>query len=115
MCRNPAIPRSFSAQIEIQRHIVRYISALDAQSEPRSRCSITQLLDKELEVIRSDFADAWSGETEFHLLGAKLNLYAFCFAPQIVLQSSYDEQSHRLRGSVSSTAILYKGSKQWLV
>jgi hypothetical protein len=106
MCRNPSIPRAFSAQVEIQRHVARYISALDMQSDPYSRCSITQLFDRDLDSIKSEFIDDWSGETEFNLLGAKLYLYAFCFAPRTVSPSSYLEQDHSL---ASSTIILRQG------
>ena len=108
MCRNPVIPRAFSAHIEIQPHVARYIAALDTQKEPHSRYSITQLLDNDLDTIRSEFAQSWSCENEFHLLGSKIYLYAFCFTPQTVMPSSDEEQSG---GSITSTALLYKGFK----
>ncbi|KAE9373138.1 hypothetical protein N431DRAFT_406474 [Stipitochalara longipes BDJ] len=109
MCRNPAISRTFSAQVEIERHVARYIATLDTQREPHSRYSITQLLDNDLDAIRSEYTDSWSEESEFHLLGSKVYLCAFCFTPQTVIPSSYEEQSHSLASSVVSTAILYKG------
>lgn len=54
--------------------MANYISALDMQSDPHSRCSIAQLFDGDLEAIRFDSIDNWSGETEFNLLGAELYL-----------------------------------------
>lgn len=82
MCRNTSIPRDFVVQIEIQRHVARYISTLENQTDLQARFSITQVFDRELDSIRAEFQDAWSATAEFNLLIAKLYLYAMFISPK---------------------------------
>lgn len=95
MGRNPSIPQEFVAQIEIQRHTCRFVSSLDEQTDLQTRFTLTQVFDRELDALRIDFKDSWSGEAEFKLLVAKLYLYAMFIAPtkspeEGSAQKSYD-------------------------
>ena len=79
LCRTTAKLRSFAAQTEIQRHVARYMGALNGAIDPLTQQSLIHLFDQELEAIRSNFQDGWSSELEMSLQSAKVYLYALCF------------------------------------
>jgi hypothetical protein len=78
-CSDNRIPRAFSAQVEIQRQVVRYTTALEDVVDTRTCYCLVQLFDRELENIRTRFHDSWSPLVEISLLTAKLFLYSLCF------------------------------------
>ena len=113
MRSNTSIPSLLRARAEIQRQVVRYITALDISHELYTRIPLTKLYDRELEVLRSTFRDTWSADIEFHLLGSKIYLYGLCFATT----NTYPESASAtgLAGDLSidlglsSQAILHMG------
>ena len=100
------IPRSFRAQTEIQRHVVRYTTALNVEMPANAKHSLIQMFDGELERIRAKFRDAWCADTEINLQSAKLYLYGISFV-------SYGNKNTRSiapsQGSVASKSILCSG------
>jgi len=108
-----SIPNGLAAQVEIQRQVARYISALDISHDPHTRISLTRLHDRELENLRSTFREAWSADIEFNLLGSKLYLYGLCFAtPSMCHESSPvtgSADQHSIDLGLSPQVILYRG------
>lgn len=61
---------------------------LDGQTDMQSRFSLTQVFGRELDTLRSDFAEAWTGEAECNLLIAKLYLYSMFISPKSELNTT---------------------------
>ena len=109
MCRKTDIPRNFATQTEIQRHVARYISILERQTDTCSRCAITQMLDQDLDSMKVQFKDGWCDEVEFNFLAAKLYLYALCFAPHSIRSSSSQEAHGASHIEVTAHVLLHHG------
>jgi hypothetical protein len=109
ICCNPSIPKQFAAQTEIQRHLARYVSALEVSHDAQSRTSFVQIFDRELDTIRQQFKQVWTYEIEFSFLAVRLYLYALYFTAQPGQPRSMLEVASSRSLGVSSRMILHLG------
>ncbi len=78
IARDPAIPRSFAVQIEIQRQVVLYSTALAGDVDSCTSSTLLNVFNSELDTIFTTYRDIWNLRLEVLLLGAKLNLFSLC-------------------------------------
>ncbi|KAK5044647.1 hypothetical protein LTR84_010539 [Exophiala bonariae] len=97
MSHDADCPRPFTAQVEIQRQIVHYSTALAGDVDSSTSSSLMNLFSSELDTLYAMYKDIWSTKLELQLLRAKLYLYSHCL--NIVWRTSYD----RARVSDEST------------
>lgn len=70
------MPEDFAAQVEIQRHVARYMTILTADQDYKFNVPAMKIFERELDGVSLHFKASWNTETEFNLLRAKLSLYA---------------------------------------
>ena len=83
MCSSSDVPRHLQARADIQRHVVRYTTALDEAIDSRTQTSLIQLFDQDLGQTERAFQDVWSEDLDIELQGARLNLYSFSLIPTV--------------------------------
>ena len=77
----PAISSTLSASADIERRIIPMILALDAASDSRTRMSLIEVFDRDLNQVQNTYERVWTEDLEIHLQGAKLFLYGFSISP----------------------------------
>jgi hypothetical protein len=70
------LPETFAIQVEIQRHVARYMAALTGDQDYAFNLAAMKIFERELDSISLRFKNAWNAESEVSLLKAKLSLYA---------------------------------------
>jgi hypothetical protein len=70
------LPETFAAQVEIQRHMARYLAVLTTDQRYTFNVSAIKIFEVELDSISTRFKTVWNAETECSLLTAKLSLFA---------------------------------------
>lgn len=78
MSRDPENPRPFMVQVEIQRQVVRYSTALAGEIDSSTAASMMNLFSNELDTLYTVYKGLWSTRLEIQLLRAKLYLYSHC-------------------------------------
>jgi hypothetical protein len=78
IAREPHIPQQFMIQIEIQRQVVQYSTALAGEVDPGTASTLLNLFNNELDNLFKLFKETWSPRLEIQLLGAKLYLFSVC-------------------------------------
>jgi hypothetical protein len=76
MIETADLPETFAAQIEIQRHMARYLAVLTTDQHYTFNISAIKIFEVELDSISARFKTVWNAETECSLLIAKLSLFA---------------------------------------
>ncbi|MCJ1306960.1 hypothetical protein MMC25_000604 [Agyrium rufum] len=90
------VPRICAASSDIQRRMISMITSLENASEFRTRMSLIQVFDNDLDRLAREYDDVWCDLLDIKLQGAKLYLYEFLIAPQ---DSADDSIFARLEGS----------------
>jgi hypothetical protein len=70
------LPETFAAQVEIQRHMARYLAVLTTDQRYTFNVSAIKIFEVELDSISTRFKTVWNAEAECSLLTAKLSLFA---------------------------------------
>lgn len=78
MAQDPQIPRHFLIQVEIQRHILAYSTALSGDMDSSTSATLANFFSSELDMLLNTYQDSWSPQLEIQFLAAKLNLFSIC-------------------------------------
>ncbi|OQV08211.1 Fungal specific transcription factor domain-containing protein [Cladophialophora immunda] len=78
MARDPEVPRTFRAQVEIQRQVVLYSTSLAGVGDFGTGSTLFNLFNNELDTVATTYKDSWTTRLEIQLLGAKLYLFSLC-------------------------------------
>ena len=70
--REHPIPREFAYQVMIQRVVAKFMNVL---MEDPINYSLVQLVDGELDNLKTSFPTEWTPRAEFNVLSAKMHLY----------------------------------------
>ena len=109
------LPEAFTAQVEIQRHVARYMATLTSSQEYSFNTAAIKIFERELDSISLRYKITWNTEAEFSLLKAKLSLYALsCIGSHVpdhsaILSTRQANNYHDL--DMSELAGLYFASK----
>ncbi|KIW83723.1 hypothetical protein Z517_02969 [Fonsecaea pedrosoi CBS 271.37] len=78
MAKKPSVPRHFMVQVELQRHVVQYSTALAGDVDSSTCSTLQSLFNTELDTLFTVYQDIWSPRLEIQRLGAKLYLFSLC-------------------------------------
>jgi hypothetical protein len=74
--RENSIPREFAYQVMVQRVMSKFMNVLMDDVKEPINYSLVQLVDGELDNLKTSFPTEWTPRVEYNALSAKLHLYA---------------------------------------
>lgn len=96
VAKQPHVLPQFMVQVEIQRQVVQYSTALAGDIDASTVSTLSNLFNNELDSLVNSMRELWTPRHEIQLLGAKLYLFSLC----ITVASKQKEQG-------ASSAISY--------